>query len=247
MLRPLAEPSGGPRPLDDGLQLLKPVGPQGCVGPYPWGADRRGVDRRDRPDRQQLCENCTGIPATQRQPGARPSASRAVADDEDPCARRSAWKPLRLVLTPGNTSDIRGAGQVVGYSHGTKCLIADRGDDADRLRTALQTRHDPRDSQPAQPQAPGPVRRTALQGPLTGGGHVMSPQGFPPRRYPVRRMGCDFSAFAAGETIDKAGPRRRRAYRVQAICEHAIRDITRLDPDRDRRRSCAAYRPHHQQ
>lgn len=45
---------------------------------------------------------------------------------------------LRLVLTPGNTSDIKGADLLVGETVGMKRLIADRGYDANRLRATLR-------------------------------------------------------------------------------------------------------------
>ena len=47
-------------------------------------------------------------------------------------------RPLRLILTPGNTSDIKGADQLVGDTARMKRLIADKGYDADRLRTVLK-------------------------------------------------------------------------------------------------------------
>jgi len=45
---------------------------------------------------------------------------------------------LRLALTPGNTSDIKGADLLVGQAKGMKRLIADRGYDANRLRATLR-------------------------------------------------------------------------------------------------------------
>lgn len=47
-------------------------------------------------------------------------------------------RPLRLVLTPGNTSDISGADLLVGDTVGMKRVIADRGYDANRLRDTLR-------------------------------------------------------------------------------------------------------------
>lgn len=46
-------------------------------------------------------------------------------------------RPLRLVLTPGKTSDIKVADLLVGETQGMKRLIADRGYDANRLRATL--------------------------------------------------------------------------------------------------------------
>lgn len=45
---------------------------------------------------------------------------------------------MRVVLTPGNTSDIKGADLLVGETQGMKRLIADRGYDANRLRATLR-------------------------------------------------------------------------------------------------------------
>jgi transposase len=47
-------------------------------------------------------------------------------------------RPLRLVLTPGNTSDIRGADLLVSDAARMKRMIADRGYDANRLRATLR-------------------------------------------------------------------------------------------------------------
>lgn len=43
-------------------------------------------------------------------------------------------RPLRLVLTPGNTSDVKGADLPIGMSR----VIADRGYDANRIRVTLR-------------------------------------------------------------------------------------------------------------
>ena len=50
-------------------------------------------------------------------------------------------RPLRLVLTPGNTSDIRGADLLVTDAVRCKRMIADRGYDANKLRATLKA-HD---------------------------------------------------------------------------------------------------------
>lgn len=42
-------------------------------------------------------------------------------------------RPLRLVLTPGNTSDVKGADLLIGETVGMKRVIADRGYDANRV------------------------------------------------------------------------------------------------------------------
>ncbi|GLV30311.1 hypothetical protein TomTYG75_28270 [Sphingobium sp. TomTYG75] len=47
-------------------------------------------------------------------------------------------RPLRLVLTPGNTSDVKGADLLIGETAGMKGVIADRGYDANRIRAALR-------------------------------------------------------------------------------------------------------------
>ena len=47
-------------------------------------------------------------------------------------------RPLRLALTPGNTSDIKGADLLVDATVGMKRVIADRGYDANRLRSKLR-------------------------------------------------------------------------------------------------------------
>lgn len=47
-------------------------------------------------------------------------------------------RPLRLDLTPGSTSDIKGADLLVAETQGMKRIIADRGYDANRLRATLR-------------------------------------------------------------------------------------------------------------
>jgi transposase len=47
-------------------------------------------------------------------------------------------RPLRLVLTPGNTSDMKGADLLIGETVGMKRVIADRGYDANRIRAILR-------------------------------------------------------------------------------------------------------------
>jgi len=53
----------------------------------------------------------------------------------------ASGRPLRLALTPGNTSDIKAADLLVGQAVSMKRLIADRGYDANALRAKLR---DPR-------------------------------------------------------------------------------------------------------
>ncbi len=47
-------------------------------------------------------------------------------------------RPLRLILTPGNTSDVKGADLLIGETIDMKRVIADRGYDANRIRTTLR-------------------------------------------------------------------------------------------------------------
>ncbi|WP_425466595.1 IS5 family transposase [Pelagibacterium montanilacus] len=48
-------------------------------------------------------------------------------------------RPLRLILTPGNASDMKGTDLLIGETTGMKRLIADRGYDANRLRSTLRS------------------------------------------------------------------------------------------------------------
>ncbi len=47
-------------------------------------------------------------------------------------------RPLRLILTPGNTSDGQRADLLIGEAIGMMRVIADRGHDANRIRAALR-------------------------------------------------------------------------------------------------------------
>ena len=59
-------------------------------------------------------------------------------DDEDPRACRRPRATAPLVLTPGNTSDVKGADLLIGETIGMRRVIADRGYDANRIRAALR-------------------------------------------------------------------------------------------------------------
>eukprot|EP00873_Tetraselmis_striata_P030084 jgi/Tetstr1/450348/TSEL_037384.t1 len=50
-------------------------------------------------------------------------------------------KPLRLILTPGNASDMKGADLLFAHTLGMKRVIADRGYDANRLRSNLRSQN----------------------------------------------------------------------------------------------------------
>jgi transposase len=106
---------------------------------HPGRADRGGLDSRDRADRQQLCQ---GAPVFRRRKrGARAQAigiSRGGRTTKIHALVDLLGRPLRIVLTPGNTSDIKGADLLVGEIAGMKRLIADRGYDANRLRATLR-------------------------------------------------------------------------------------------------------------
>ena len=66
--------------------------------------------------------------------------------------------PACLVLTPGNTSDVKGADMLIGENIGMKRVIADRGYDANRIRASLaRAGNDPGDPRSSQPQTPDPV------------------------------------------------------------------------------------------
>jgi len=109
------------------------------LGPDPRGPDGRGLDCGDGPDRQQLHQgpslcrrgkggakaNAIGVSR-----GGRTTKIHALVD--------ILGRPLRLILTPGNTSDVKAADQLIGDTAGMKRLIADRGYDADRIRTTLR-------------------------------------------------------------------------------------------------------------
>lgn len=47
-------------------------------------------------------------------------------------------RPLRLVLTPGNTSDLKVADLLIAEPIGMERVIADRGYDANRIRASLR-------------------------------------------------------------------------------------------------------------
>lgn len=71
--------------------------------------------------------------------GPMPFASRVAAGQRKIHALVDVLgRPLRLVLTPGNTSDVKGADLLIGETTGMKRMIADRGYDANRITAALR-------------------------------------------------------------------------------------------------------------
>lgn len=127
------------RPGDNGLQPLEQVEPPGHLDTHSGGADPRGLGRRDRADRQQLHQ---GPPQRRRRKrGARANAigvSRRGRTTKIHALVDVLGRPLRLVLTPGNTPDVKGADMLIGETTGMKRVIADRGYDANRIRAVLR-------------------------------------------------------------------------------------------------------------
>ena len=127
------------RTFNYGLQSLEPVEPSRHLGTHSGGFDRGRLDRRDCPDRQQLYQ---GPPLCRRRKrGARANAigiSRGGRTTKIHALVDVLGRPLRLALTPGNTSDIKGVELLIDATIGMKRVIADRGYDANRLRTTLR-------------------------------------------------------------------------------------------------------------
>jgi transposase len=97
------------------------------------------MDRRNGADRQQLCEGASV--RRRRKRGARANAigvSRGGRTTKIHALVDLLGRPLRLALTPGNTSDIKAADLLVGEAVNIKRLIADRGYDANSLRARLR-------------------------------------------------------------------------------------------------------------
>ena len=98
------------------------------------------MDCRDGADRQQLRE---GAPVLRwRQKGGSQAeaigVSRGGRTTKIHALVDVLGRPLRLALTPGNTSDLKGADLLLGDAVRCKRLIADRGYDANRLRQTLR-------------------------------------------------------------------------------------------------------------
>jgi len=118
---------------------MESVEPPGHLDAHPDGADGGRLDRGNGPNRQQLHQ---GPPLCWwRKRGARANAigiSRGGGTTKIHALVDVLGRPLRLVLTPGNTSDVKGADLLIGETIGMKRVIADRGYDANRIRTALR-------------------------------------------------------------------------------------------------------------
>ena len=182
MRRPLAGLPERIRPFDDDLQSLEPMESSRHLGAHPGGFDRGRLDLGDRPDRQQLYQSS---PLCRGERGARANAigiSRGGRTTKIHVLVDVLGRPLRLALMPGNTSDIRGADLLVKATAGMKRVIADRGYDANRLRSKLR-------DQGTIPIFPGRRNRKRPiqydERPLACRGLVLPPQGLPPRRNPL--------------------------------------------------------------
>lgn len=106
-------------------------------------------------------------------------------------------RPLRLVLTPGNTSDVKGADLLIGETIGMKRMIDDRGYDANKLRATLKAQNTiPVIPVRSPPQAADPARRAPLQGPLARRGDGLPPQGVGFAAPRVRRVATRYDKLA---------------------------------------------------
>jgi len=109
------------RSFNDGPQWLESLEPPGHLDTHPRGADREGLDRGNRPDRQQLHK---GPPLCWwRKRGARANAigiSRGGRTTKIHALVDVLGRPLRLVPTAGNTSDVKGADMLIGETIGMR-------------------------------------------------------------------------------------------------------------------------------
>jgi transposase len=121
---------------------LDPVEPSWCLGTHPRGHDRGSVDRRGGPDRQQLHQG----PSLRRwrkrgvrsqaigiSRGGRTTKIRALVD--------VLGRPLRLILTPGNASDVKATEPLVEDAGRMKRLVAAERVDAILTRNGVKFRH----------------------------------------------------------------------------------------------------------
>lgn len=112
--------------------------PTGHLDWYPSGSDRGRLARQDRADRQQLHQ---GPPFCRWKKGARANAigiSRGGRTTKIHALFDALGRPLRPVLRPGNTADVKGADLLISEPIGMKRVIADRGYGANRIRAALR-------------------------------------------------------------------------------------------------------------
>lgn len=112
------------------------------MGTHSCGSDRTGLDYRNRPDRQQLYQGPSLCRWGKR--GARANAigiSRGGRTTKVHALVDVIGRPLCLVLTPGNASDMKGADLLIAHTTGMKRVIADRGYDANRLRSTLRSQN----------------------------------------------------------------------------------------------------------
>lgn len=138
--RPLARLPDRFWPLDHGLQSLEQVEQARHLDAVSLRPSPKRVGSPRPPRSTAATSRRTGVPAAQK--GARAQAigiSRGGRTTKIHALVDVLGRPLRLALTPGNTSNIKGADLLVGETAGMKRLIADRGYNANRLAASQLT------------------------------------------------------------------------------------------------------------
>jgi Transposase DDE domain len=108
-------------------------------------------------------------------------------------------RPYALMLTAGNVSDIKAAPALLERAGRMRYLLADKGYDADRLRRSLREAGAVPiiPGRPAQSQAHHPLRQGSLPNPAPYRERLLSPQGLPPHRHPLRKLAGNFHSGVA--------------------------------------------------
>jgi len=140
---PLVRLPAGVRPADDDRQPLQPLVPTWLLEGDAGRAGQGRLERRGQRHRRHLRQGPPHRPGRKRGPKAQDiGPSRGGQTTKIHALVDVVGRPAVLLLTPGNTSDVKTAPDVLAEAPGRiRRLIADKGYDANWLRKDLRERN----------------------------------------------------------------------------------------------------------
>ena len=150
---PLARLPTGLRSVDDSLQPVQSMVEEGPLATDARGVGRRSMDHGRRGDGWQLREGSSLRPRGKR--GAKQQAigiSRGGQTTKIHALSDTLGRPVVLKVTAGNVADITMAETLLAEVEGCRYVLADKGYDSDKLRSAIRAKG-------ARPVIPGRASR----------------------------------------------------------------------------------------
>ena len=131
--------------VEDALQPLGPLEPNGGLRPDHGGAGLRRRRGKGRDDRRDLSEGAShGLEPAGEKGGPDDKRGRLIGRTKGGLNTKlhavtdARGRPIRFFMTAGQVSDYMGAAALLRSLPGADWLIADRGHDADWFRDALK-------------------------------------------------------------------------------------------------------------